>query len=66
MKLAIVVDLGSSYLKGAKIGEDAELFDLVTLKAPRLKGSGLIREGDPVEYLKKASKLKDKLLKSFH
>jgi len=55
--LAIALDLGSTRFKLALLGDDGQLYDIRTVPAPPLAGDGLIREGDPQEFLRVVRRL---------
>jgi glycerol kinase len=59
--LAVALDLGSTRLKLALLADDGELYDIRTVPAPRLTGDGLIREGNPDDYLCAATRLLEQL-----
>lgn len=56
---AIAMDLGSTRFKVGRIDDGGQLDDLDALPAPELHGSGLVREGDPDEFLDAATRLID-------
>lgn len=57
MHPAIALDLGSTRFKTALTEPDGMLSHFRSIEAPSLKGSGLIREGDALEYIKRATEL---------
>jgi glycerol kinase len=57
--IAIALDLGSTRFKLGALDADGNLEVVFTAPAPELKGSGLIREGQPAEFLRTATELVD-------
>lgn len=57
MVASVALDLGTTQFKAACFSPEGELHDLVSVPAPGLAGSELIREGNPGEYLEKATTL---------
>ncbi len=55
-KIAAAIDLGSTFIKAAVLGENG-LVDIKSIRAPQLKGEGLIREYNLEEYITSASLL---------
>ncbi len=62
MTRAVCLDLGSTRIKGGRMGPDGQLEHVFSVEAPPLTGKGLIREGDGLTYLNKAEAMVKKVL----
>ncbi len=57
MTAAVAIDLGSTHVKAARLHRDGVLQRIKRVPAPVIVGHGLIRESDPLEYLRSATGL---------
>lgn len=57
----MALDLGTTMIKAAALGEDGLLENIKSVKAPRVRGDGLIRESEAHLYLGRAEDLLNKM-----
>jgi glycerol kinase len=60
---AIALDLGTTRFKLGRLDDGGQLTGVEAVPAPALRGEGLVREGDPEEFLSIATGLLDKAVK---
>lgn len=62
MIIGAALDMGTTLIKGALMNDAGEVLGRISIEAPPVRGSGLIRESDAEKYYQSVNQLKAELL----